>query len=319
MLKTATFLLACLAVAGFLSASSCANSETDKTVLSAEDSLKARVAHGDYLVNYVAVCTDCHGKHDLTKFSLPPIPGTEGIGGNFPFGEPEGLPAEVFAPNITPGRLKDWTDQELITAITHGVNRAGDTLIPIMPYHNYAHMAPDDLNAVIAYLRTLPASDSTVPPRKLFVPSMAVFGPLPESNLAANVKPDSSDKQAYGRYLVTLASCGDCHTPRNEQGIPDFSRNMAGGFIFKTPMFTVGVANVTPDSLTGIGTWSEADFVKKFRDNSSETMVNRDPGKNNTVMPWARYGKMKDSDLKAIYAYLRSLPPVTSKVTKWPE
>jgi hypothetical protein len=84
-------------------------------------------------------------------------------------------------------------------------------------------------------------------------------------------------------------------------------------------MFKVATANITPDSATGIGSWTEDAFVAKFRTNSSSEVVDKDPGKMNTMMPWAMYGKMKEEDLRAIYAYLRSVPPVKNKVEKWPK
>ncbi len=283
-----------------------------------EDSMKAVVERGEYLAHNVAVCMDCHSKRDFAKFSLPPTPGTYGIGASFPFGAAEGIPGEIWAPNITPKRLSNWTDDEIARAIAHGVNKTGDTLFPIMPYLNYTRMAKDDLYAIIAYLRTLPSSDSTVPPRKLAIP-MSALPPLPEFAIEKNVKPDPSDKVKYGEYMATMASCGFCHTPQNKDGSPDFSKAVSGGFVFKAPMFQVTVANITPDSTTGIGSWTEDAFVAKFRSNSSDEMVNKNPGKQQSVMPWAMYGKMKEEDLKAIYAYLRTLPPVKNKVEKWPK
>jgi hypothetical protein len=84
-------------------------------------------------------------------------------------------------------------------------------------------------------------------------------------------------------------------------------------------MFKVVTANITPDSATGIGSWTEDAFVAKFKNNASDEVVNKDPGKMNTVMPWAMYGKMKDDDLKAIYAYLRTLRPVKNTIEKYPK
>jgi mono/diheme cytochrome c family protein len=146
-----------------------------------------------------------------------------------------------------------------------------------------------------------------------------VLPPLPEFAPEKNMRPDSSDKVKYGQYLTTIASCGDCHTPMTKDGAPDFAKAFSGGFVFSTPMFTVSVANVTPDTATGIGSWTEDAFVAKFRTNSSDAVVNKDHGKQNTMMPWAMYGKMKEGDLRAIYAYLRTIPPVSNKVEKWPK
>ncbi len=320
MKKTILFAIFLLTAAVSVLIIGCKNE--DKKVepgkLSSEDSLKRVVARGEYLAMNVAVCIDCHSKREFAKFSFPPMPGTYGIGGGFPFGKAEGIPGEIWPPNITPARLGSWTDDEIARAIAHGVNKTGDTLFPIMPYYNYSRMAKDDLYAIIAYLRTLPSSDSTVPARKLFIP-MSALPPLPEFAPEKNIRPDSSDKVKYGEYLVTIASCGDCHTPMNKDGSPDFSKAFSGGFVFNTPMFKVAVANITPDSATGIGAWSEDVFVEKFRSNAADAFVNQDHGKQNTMMPWAMYGKMKEGDLRAIYAYLRTVGPVMNKVEKWPK
>lgn len=320
MRKLLLFLLVVLFATAAVIFPGCNNSGKEKevTAASSEDSLQTVVERGKYLAHHVAVCIDCHSKRDFSKFSFPPAHSTEGIGASFPFGQAEGIPGEIWAPNITPKRLASWTDDEIARAMTHGVNKAGDTLFPIMPYINYSKMAKDDLYAIIAYLRTLPSSDSTVPARKLFIP-MSSLPPLPEFAPDKNTRPDSSDKVNYGQYLATIASCGFCHTPQNKDGSPDFSKAFSGGFVFSTPMFKVTVANITPDSATGIGSWTEDAFVAKFRTNSSDEVVNKDHGKQNTMMPWAMYGKMKEGDLKAIYAYLRTVPPVSNKVEKWPK
>lgn len=298
----------------------CNNEDKEKqtAATSSEDSLKKVVERGEYLAHHVAVCMDCHSKRDFTKFSFPPAPGTFGIGASFPFGKAEGIPGEIWAPNITPKQLGNWTDDEIAIAIAHGVNKKGDTLFPIMPYNNYSRMAKDDLYSIIAYIRTLPSSDSTVPPRKLDIP-LSALPPLPEFAPDKNVRPDPSDKVKYGQYLATIASCGDCHNPMNKDGSPDLSKAFSGGFVFDAGTFKVAVANITPDTATGIGSWTEDAFVTKFRTNSSDEVVNKDHGRQNSLMPWAMYGKMKEEDLRAIYAFLRTVQPVSNKVEKWPK
>lgn len=145
-----------------------------------------------------------------------------------------------------------------------------------------------------------------------------MYGPLPQNDIAQNMKPDPSDKLKYGEYVTTAASCGDCHTPMTPQG-PDFSNRFAGGFVFDMGIFKVGVANITSDSATGIGSWTEEAFLQKFKANSAAARVNANPGRENSIMPWAMYGKMKEDDLKAIYAYLRTVKPITNKVEKYPK
>jgi Cytochrome c len=313
------FLLLALLIASItaIQFSSCNDDKSEPQATDNKDSLAKVVERGHYLANHVAVCIDCHSQRDVTKFSLPVVPGTEGGGAGFPFGKDEGVPGMVFAPNITPFALKDWTDDEIAKAMTQGVNKKGDTLFPIMPYHNYSRMAKDDIYSIIAYLRTLKAIDSTKPPRKLDIP-ISMMGPLPQPDLSKNVRPDPSDKVKYGEYITTFASCAFCHTPMGERGF-DFSKMFSGGTVFNTPFFKVTVANITPDSATGIGSWTEETFLQKFKANSADARVNANPGRENSIMPWAMYGKMKEDDLKAIYAYLRTVKPLSNKIEKYPK
>lgn len=315
-----TFIITLLLAAAVTSAIffSCKGGDesTEIAGMSYEDSVKASLAHGEYLTVYVSQCLDCHSKRDITKFSMPVIPGTEGEGG-IVFGAAEGVPGEVTPPNITPFALKDWTDDEIARAITQGINKKGDTLFPLMPYHGFSRMSRYDVYSIITYIRSLKPIEKTTAPKKLMI-TPAMYGPLPKNSLSENVRPDPSDKVKYGQYLVTAAACSECHTPRTPQGAPDFSRAFSGGFTFDYPFMKVTVANITPDSATGIGAWSEDVFVAKFKNNASDSVVNRNPGPQNTIMPWANYGKMKESDIRAIYAYLRTVPPVTNKVEKWP-
>jgi len=283
---------------------------------SKEDSLKAIVDRGDYLVNNVAVCLACHGERDHTKFAMPVKPGTEGGGAPHPFGQGMGVPGEITPPNITPFKLKDWSDDDIIKAMVQGINKKGDTLFPLMPYHNYSRMAKDDIHAIVAYLRTLKPIEKADVPRKLLIPA-AMFGPLPQNTLDKNIRPDPSDEVKYGEYLVTAASCSDCHTPMTQQG-PDFSKAFSGGFKFVAGFVNVTTSNITPDSATGIGAWTENEFVARFKTNLAMTEKGDDPGKFNTEMPWSMYAKMKEEDLRAIYAYLRTVPPIKNKVEKWP-
>jgi hypothetical protein len=221
-------------------------------------------------------------------------------------------------PNITPAALKDWTDEDLIKVITRGINKKGDTLFPIMPYKSYSKMEKSDILAIIAYIRTLKPIERTTMPRRLEVP-LSIFGPLPDGNPDNNKMPDASDKVAYGGYLVTISACADCHTPMRPDGAPDFSKPFSGGTVFENRLFKVAVGNITADSATGIGAWSEDLFVAKFKNNASEEVLNLHPGRQNTFMPWSMFGKMKDDDLKAIYAFLRTVKPIHNKVEKFPK
>jgi mono/diheme cytochrome c family protein len=311
-----TLFLLLMIFTGFLTA---CNNESSTPTLTKEDSLKLQLEHGKYLVHSVVNCVDCHSQFDMNKFSLPVLPGTEG-GGGLALHEifPAETPGKIWIPNITPFALKDWSDDDIARAMTRGTNKKGDTLLPMMPYHGLSRMAKEDVEAVIAYIRTLKPIEKTYPARELFIPASA-FGPLPDVDYKMNKRPDTADKLKYGEYLVTIAHCTDCHTPMTKEGAPDMSNFLSGGQRFKAPTFDVTVANITPDSATGLGTWTEDMFLAKFRTNSTPEMLATTPGKSNTIMPWSFYGTMKDHDLKSIYAYLRTVKPISNKIVKWPE
>lgn len=317
MRKLLTLAVLFSAITSIIYFSACNNDRSASKTTGTTDTAKKLVERGEYLATRVAVCIDCHSKRDTSLFSMPVIAGTEGGGAGFAFGKAEAVPGEVTAPNITPYVLKDWTDEEIIRAITGGVNKKGDTLFPIMPYPHYSKMTKEDVLAVVAYIRSLKPIEGTVPPRKFFIPA-SMFGPLPTGNIADNKMPDPSDKVKYGEYMINVAACADCHTPMGPQG-PDFSKVFSGGFVFDNPLMKVAVANITPDTATGIGAWTEEMFVNKFKSNASDEVVNRKTGRENSFMPWYMYGKMKDEDLKAIYAYLRTVKPISNKVEKYPK
>jgi mono/diheme cytochrome c family protein len=209
---------------------SCQNPRsTDKAAEAfAVDTQAARIERGRYLAFSVVNCMDCHSKFDMEKFSIPHVPGTEGGGGNALHEIFNGFPGTLFTPNITPAALGSWTDEEIARAITRGINKRGDTLFPFMPYHYLNNMAEEDVLSVIAFIRTLKPIDSIPPLGQMAIP-MAVFGPLPEGDYHQNKKPDTTDRVAYGKYLVTIGHCEECHTTKTKEGLPDPTMRFAGG------------------------------------------------------------------------------------------
>lgn len=118
------------------------------------------------------------------------------------------------------------------------------------------------------------------------------------------------DPVKRGEYLVTLASCSDCHTPGSLLGKPDMSKFLGGsdvGFVVPELGYFWG-PNLTPDKETGLGNWSEAQILTALR-----TGTRPDGRKLAPMMPWMVYAKLTDDDAKAIVAYLKSLPPISNK------
>ncbi len=288
-----------------------------------EDSMKKAIAKGEYLTLHVAVCLHCHSQRDYSKFAGPVKPGTEGMGGEvFSHAIFEPIPGTLYGKNITPDKetgIGDWTDDEIIRAVTQGINKKGDTLFPIMPYASFNHMAKEDLLSIIAYLRTLKPIKNVVPARELMIPiSMAYPAPALQKSIDDNVKPAATDTVKYGGYLTNMAGCFDCHTPF-VKGQPDFANMFAGGNTFNIGGFKVTSSNITPDAATGIGAWSDTMFINKFIACRKEKGYNYDAGKANTIMPVVDFAGMTDADLKSIFAYLKTLKPINNKIVKYPE
>ena len=300
---------------------SCNNNTDTSADNKTSDSLKKVVERGEYLAVHVALCIECHSSHDMSKYSGPIIPGTEG-GGGFAFDQKLGLPGVVYGRNITPDSatgIGTWSDAEVLRAVTQGISKNGDTLFPLMPYPHMNRMAKDDIMSIIAYIRTLKPISNKVPARQLLVPISAVYpGQFLQPSIDGNVRPPESDKVKYGEYLTTMADCGTCHSPLTPQG-PDVTRMFIGGYTFDLGSNKVTSANITPDSATGIGLWTEAMFVDKFAKYRDHKLIDVDPGTQNTIMPLSLYDEMTDEDLKAIYAYLRSVKPVSNKIEKFPK
>jgi len=275
-----------------------------------------RIARGKYLANHVTLCMDCHSQRDWSKRIGEVGPGKLGAGGDN-FGADVGIPGEIYVPNITPFNLKNWSDGEIFRAITTGERKDGSAIFPFMPWQNFAKMDREDLYSIIAYLRTLhPIETKPYPERRLDFPTNIIVHLMPQK-AALGTLPPASDTVAYGKYLVTSASCTFCHTQSNK-GTPLPGMDFAGGVKFMMGNTTITSANITPDKNTGIGNWTQEAFLQRFkqvRDTSSDNYKHAD--KFVTVMPWYDYAGMNETDLKAIYAYLRTIKPVSNKVITW--
>jgi len=280
-----------------------------------------RIARGKFLFETIGDCGDCHSPRDFTRVDGPEIKSRRGAGvvlSDFL----NGLPGTVVAPNLTPDPetgLGLWSDGEKIRAIRDGVDRNGRALFPLMPYTGFHSMSDIDVQALVAYLDSLPPIKNALPATKLDFPVFLFikFVPQPAGSVP---EPDRGDPVKYGKYLVDVGGCADCHTPQNKgQPIPGLS--FAGGLVFSTKAGTVVTANITPDRDTGIGKWSEAFFEKKFYDYKDYAASGPPPASGPqafTLMPWLSFSQLPREDLSAIYAYLRTVPAVHNAVDTHP-
>ncbi|MTB51216.1 c-type cytochrome [Lewinella sp. W8] len=272
-----------------------------------------QVERGKYLANNVMLCMDCHGKRQWAEFGGPPEEGTLGMGGEV-FPREAGFPGHFVAPNITPAALADWTDGEIFRAITTGVSKDGRALFNVMPYQSYAKLDREDIEAVIAYLRTVSPVENKTAPSEFDFPVNFIINTIPQPASFAP-RPDPSDQLAYGKYLVTAGACYDCHT--NQEKGTFVGEPFAGGMNFPLPDGSVVTsANITPDPTTGIGNWTESQFVTRFKQYADSSYVSPTiaAGDFQTFMPWTMYAGMTETDLKAMFAYLKSLEPVDNEV-----
>ncbi|MBC7915553.1 MAG: cytochrome C [Pyrinomonadaceae bacterium] len=274
-----------------------------------------RIERGKYLANHVTVCMDCHSSRDWSKFSGPIDLKTTGGGGE-KFDEAAGLPGTIYSSNITPHNLKNWTDGELFRAITTGVKKDGSAIFPIMPYLSYGKMDKEDIYSIIAFIRTLPEQETSSPERVLDFPLNFIVNTIPSK---ASLKPIPSPAKTleYGAYMVNASACFDCHT-NIKDGKPLEGMDFAGGREFKLPGGSVYTANITPDKETGIGSWTQEQFLARFKAFADSSHI-PEIGENEfqTVMPWTMYAGMKVSDLEAIYTYLKTVKPVKNQVIKF--
>jgi mono/diheme cytochrome c family protein len=233
------------------------------------------------------------------------VPGKKASGKIFPI---PGFPGTLVAPNITPDPetgVGSWTDDQLTRAIREGISHDGHTLFPMMPYSHFRRMSDEDLASVVVYLRSLPPVRNTLPPTKVDFPVKYLIRSVPEPVPGA-VQADLSTAVSRGKYLVDMALCSACHTV-TKRGQPVAGMEFAGGEIFDLPSGKIASANITPDA-TGIGNYTEETFMKAIRTGYVGTR------QLNTFMPWQFYSGQTDEDIKAMYAYLRTLPPASHRV-----
>jgi len=276
-----------------------------------------RVARGEYLVNEVLLCNDCHSERDWSQYSGPAVPplgagrpcmdkDTKPVGIDFGTG---GFPGRLCIRNITPDvetGIGGWTDGEILRAMREGVSRNGEALFPIMPWFMYRYMSDEDAAAVIAYMRSQPPVKSFRPDRQLDFPLNIIFRFYPEPLDGPVSAPPREDTVAYGQYLGKIARCEFCHSARIRGEVdPRPDMLYAGGVPFTMGTHTQHSKNLTPHR-TGMGPWTKDIFIARFRAHTEPFPVEEEQ---NSEMNWVEFSGMSDEDLGAIWDFLMTLPP----------
>jgi mono/diheme cytochrome c family protein len=298
-----------LVIAGGLGLVGFAQLRWDRTFEAPSPALRAStdsavIARGRYLAYGPAACVACH----TARADGPRVEAGEELPltGNHEWSFPLGT---FRSPNITPDSatgIGTRTDAQLVRMLRYGVRHDGRAALPFMPFHN---MSDEDLVAVISFLRSQPPVRNVVQPHE---PSL-----LGKAMLALVVRPSGPDGTPpatspagvtveRGQYLAnSVADCAGCHTVRNMMNGAYVGARFSGGGPFSIdddPDHVFVPPNLTPDPKTGrITSWTEEQFVARFR---AGRLLGKSP------MPWVTLGKMTDDDLRSIFRYLKSLPPV---------
>jgi hypothetical protein len=265
-----------------------------------------RLDRGKYIANSMG-CLYCHSPHDWSKRDEPVPGGMQGAGQQMPYTD---LPGRVVAPNLTPDKetgAGTWSDDALARAIREGIGHDGRTLFPIMPYSHYRTMPDEDLASVVVYLRSLSPVRNQLPQTDIIFPVKYFIRNGPQPITAPVSQPDLSDPVKRGSFLVNLVGCADCHSPVDNHHNPIPGMDFAGGQIIGLPSGSVASSNLTPDP-SGIPYYNEALFIKAMRTGSVGVR------ELNGAMPWVVLRNMTDQDLAAIFAYLKTLKPVSHRV-----
>src|SRR5688572_10994387 len=239
------------------------------------------IARGAYLVNTVMLCIDCHtprnqdGSFDMSKH----LSGVECFIDAIPASPTMGCLSSRNLTNHATG-LANRTDAQIKKMFLDGERPDGTFLVNVMPYWLLHRMTAADADAIVAYLRTVPGVDHTLPANQVpFTPPPAATAPITEAEAVAVTATAPGTSQASadrGRYLANFA-CVDCHTELNPPGSPrpiNFSKAFQGDrdFDLGPPFGTVYSQNLTPHA-TGLAGWTVADIVRVLREGKDKNMA----------------------------------------------
>ena len=250
------------------------------------------VERGEYLVTTVMGCGNCHTPLGPNGFEQAAALSGRVVEDIEQF--------TAIAPNITPaGDVADWSDEELAHAIREGVRPDGSIIGPPMPFQVYRRISDDDLAAIVAYVRTVPAVENDPGKSDYRIPLPPAYGPPVESVTA----PEQGVTEEYGDYLVAIAHCMECHSAPTPQGPDVMGEGFArGGMEFHGPWGSVKAPNLT----------NGEDGIAEYSDDEIKAMITQgvrpDGSQMLPPMPYPFLAQMSADDLDAIVLYLRSIP-----------
>jgi cytochrome c553 len=262
------------------------------TALPAQPS--ASIERGQYLVEAVLACGLCHVQRGPQGQPLD-----KGLSGGTVL---KGQGHRAVASNITPDMqtgIGRWTPAQLARAIREGVRPDGTLMGDAMPIEYFRGLSDSDVQSVAIYLLAQPAFANVVEKSVYENPLPASYGPA----LGAVSAPAPQDKLQYGKYLVGVAYCLGCHTPRDKEGHVIASSLGAGGMLLPGPWGQSVSRNLTPHE-SGLRDWSDAQIAAAMR-----TGTDRSGTRYRPPMPFGAYSKLSENDMTAIIAYLRTLEP----------
>jgi mono/diheme cytochrome c family protein len=253
------------------------------------------VKRGDYLVNGIMTCGNCHTPKGPSGDVMD-----KAFSGGLSWDEP---PFKVTAPNITQDKetgIGNYSDAELRQLLRKGIKRNGAKVAMVMPSGFYEIMTDRDLNAVIAYLRTIKPIRNAGPDP---VYKMEQGHPIPPGGDSPYTEAMLSDRLKQGFYLATVAHCMECHTPMGPRGREFADSFGAGGGRFPGPWGVSVSRNITSSKTKGIGGWTDDEIKRAITQG-----VSKDGSKLNPPMGFHYYATVSAADLDAIVAYLRTVP-----------
>jgi mono/diheme cytochrome c family protein len=260
---------------------------------------QSAVERGGYLVNAIMGCDGCHTPRGPMGFNMQ----RRFSGGSQVFDEPA---FTVRGSNITQDRetgIGAWSEADIKKLMVDGVRPNGVPVAHQMPYAFYKILTPRDLDAVVAYIRTIAPVRNEVPAPVYKKASHATLIPGAEKPFS---EADMGDPLKRGFYIATVAHCMECHS-RRPDGTQDYVNWQGkGGFIFRGPFGQVPARNISSHKEKGIGGWTDAELKQALTKGI-------DRNGRSFHLPMARhvyYSKMTEADLAALMAWVRTIPPI---------